>query len=103
MAYVIGDVSGCHINPAVSLGVFLNDGMSFKDFVGYVIAQFIGGIAGAGVLFGIEKSCGLDKAATGLGQNGFGSASYVGINMGGAVLVEIILTFVSTTTILPLP
>ena len=46
MAYVIGDVSGCHINPAVSLGVFLNKGMTAKDFVGYVIAQFLGGIAG---------------------------------------------------------
>ena len=49
MAYVIGDVSGCHINPAVSLGVFLNKGMSAKDFAGYVIAQFLGGIAGAGI------------------------------------------------------
>jgi aquaporin Z len=100
MAYVIGDVSGCHINPAVSLGVFLNGGMSFKDFVGYVIAQFIGGIAGAGVLFGIEKSCGLDKAATGLGQNGFGDASYLHISMGGAFLVEVILTMVFVFTIL---
>ena len=50
MAYVIGDVSGCHINPAVSLGVFLNGGMSGKDFGGYVIAQFLGGITGAGLL-----------------------------------------------------
>ena len=91
MAYVIGDVSGCHINPAVSLGVFLNGGMSFKDFVGYVIAQFIGGIAGAGVLFGI---------ATGLGQNGFGDASYLHISMGGAFLVEVILTMVFVFTIL---
>lgn len=50
MAYAIGDVSGCHINPAVSLGVFLTGGMDAKDFVGYLVAQFLGGIAGAGLL-----------------------------------------------------
>lgn len=101
MAYVIGDVSGCHINPAVSLGVFLNKGMSAKDFAGYLAAQFLGGIAGAGILFGIISSTGLGAVAeTGLGQNGFGEASYVGLGMGGAVLVEVILTFVFVFTIL---
>lgn len=101
MAYVIGDVSGCHINPAVSLGVFLNKGMSAKDFAGYLVAQFLGGIAGAGILFGIISSTELGAVAeTGLGQNGFGEASYVGLSMGGAVLVEVILTFVFVFTIL---
>lgn len=101
MAYVIGDVSGCHINPAVSLGVFLNKGMSAKDFGGYLVAQFLGGIAGAGILYLIINCSGLgDAAAVGLGQNGFGDASYVGLSMGGAVLVEIILTFVFVFTIL---
>ena len=100
MAYVIGDVSGCHINPAVSLGVFLNGGMSGKDFGGYVIAQFLGGITGAGLLALIISCCGKNYADTGLGQNGFGSASYVGINMGGAVLVEIILAFVFVFAVL---
>lgn len=101
MAYVIGDVSGCHINPAVSLGVFLNKGMSAKDFAGYLVAQFLGGIAGAGILFGIISSTGLGPVAeVGLGQNGFDGASYVGLGMGGAVLVEVILTFVFVFTIL---
>ena len=50
MAYSIGNVSGCHINPAVSLGVLLTGGMSVKDFCGYVAAQFIGAIAGAWAL-----------------------------------------------------
>lgn len=101
MAYVIGDVSGCHINPAVSLGVFLNKGMSSQDFVGYVVAQFLGGIAGAGILAAIIGCTGLgDVASVGLGQNGFGAASYVGLNMVGALLVEIILTFVFVMTIL---
>ena len=85
MAYVIGDVSGCHINPAVSLGVFLNKGMTAKDFVGYVIAQFLSGIAGAGILYGIITCTGLGAVAeVGLGQNGYDEVSYVGLNMAGA-------------------
>ena len=101
MAYAIGDISGCHINPAVSLGVFLNKGMSAKDFVGYIIAQFLGGMAGAGILFGIISCTDLGSVAeVGLGQNGFGEASYVGLNMAGALIVEVILTFVFVLTIL---
>lgn len=101
MAYVIGDVSGCHINPAVSLGVFLNKGMSAKDFAGYVAAQFLGGIAGAGILYGVISCTNLGAVASvGLGQNGYGEVSYVGLSMAGALLVEIILTFVFVFTIL---
>lgn len=101
MAYVIGDVSGCHINPAVSLGVFLNKGMSAKDFGGYIVAQFLGGIAGAGLLYLIISNTGLGSVATvGLGQNGFGDVSYVGLSMIGAIIVEVILTFVFVFTIL---
>jgi aquaporin Z len=101
MAYVIGDVSGCHINPAVSLGVFLNGGMSKKDFIGYLVAQFLGGILGALILFSIEASCtGINVATNGLGTNGYGSASFVGLNAGGAFFTEVILTFVFVFTIL---
>lgn len=101
MAYAIGDVSGCHINPAVSLGVFLNKGMSAKDFAGYVAAQVLGGLAGAGILAGIIHCTALGTAAeVGLGTNGYGEASYVGLNMAGALIVEIILTFVFVLTIL---
>ena len=100
MAFAIGDISGCHINPAVSLGVFLAGGMELKDFIGYVISQFLGGIAGAGLLFIIEITCdGLD-VADGLGANGFGDYSYAGINMGGALLTEVILTFVFVFVVL---
>lgn len=102
MAYVIGDISGCHINPAVSLGVFLNGGMSAKDFAGYLVAQFIGGICGAAIL-ALIISCGAmgGIAQTGLGCNGFGAGvSAVGLDMIGAIVVEIILTFVFVFTIL---
>ena len=69
MAYGIGPVSGCHVNPAVSFGVLLAGRMSFGDFIAYVIAQVLGAIAGAAVLYLIMKG----KASGwtgGLGQNG---------------------------------
>lgn len=102
MAYAIGDISGCHINPAVSLAMLISKKLDMKDFVGYVIAQVLGGLAAAGVLsFIINSSSNLGSVAeVGLGQNGFGSASYVGLSMGGAIVVEIILTFVFLMTIL---
>lgn len=102
MAYAIGDVSGCHINPAVSLAMLMSKKLELRDFIGYVISQVLGGIAAAGVLsFIINSSSSLGSVAeTGLGQNGFGSASYTGLSMGGAVVVEIILTFVFVMTIL---
>lgn len=53
MAYCVGNISGCHINPAVSLGVLISGGMSFKDFIAYVIAQCAGAFAGAGILYAI--------------------------------------------------
>lgn len=102
MAYAIGDISGCHINPAVSLAMLISKKLDMKDFIGYVIAQVLGGLAAAGVLsFIINSSSNLGSVAeVGLGQNGFGSASYVGLSMGGAIVVEIILTFVFLMTIL---
>lgn len=100
MAYVIGNISGCHINPAVSLAMLINKKMSVKDFIFYVIAQVVGAIVGIGILYLILTCCGMDVATQGLGANGFGEASKVNINMLGAILVEIILTFVFIYTIL---
>lgn len=94
MAYSIGNVSGCHINPAVSFGLLVAGKMEVKDFIGYVVAQFIGGIAGAGILtifFGSNES---------LGQNGYAEASALGTSMGVAFLVEVVLTFVFVLLIL---
>jgi len=100
MAYVIGNISGCHINPAVSLAMLINKKMNIKDFCFYVIAQVIGAIAGAAILYGIIACTGLELETCGLGANGFGEASAVGLNMLGAIIVEIILTFVFIYTIL---
>ncbi len=100
MAYVIGSVSGCHINPAVSLAMLINKKMSVKDFLCYVVAQILGAILGSAILYLIINWCGMDIATVGLGANGFGDASSVGLNMIGAIVVEIILTFVFIYTIL---
>lgn len=100
MAYVIGNISGCHINPAVSLAMLINKKMNGKEFVFYVIAQVIGAICGIGILYGIMMNSNLDVVKQGLGANGFGSASSIGLNMAGAIIVEIVLTFVFIYTIL---
>ena len=93
MAYSIGNVSGCHINPAVSLGVLINGGMSVKDFCGYVIAQLLGATAGAAGLM-------LTFGSKSLGANGFGDASALHVGLRGAFTVEVILTFIFALTIL---
>ena len=98
MAYVIGDISGCHINPAVSLAMLINKKMDVKEFAFYVISQVLGAIFGIAILFVIMKQAGLE--AVNLGQNGYGEFSSVGINMFGAIIVEVILTFVFIYTIL---
>ena len=101
MAYVIGNISGCHINPAVSIAMLIDKRLSLKDFIGYVVSQTIGAIIGIALLAFIIQSADLGGfAATGLGQNGFGDASAVGLNLIGALAVEVILTFVFVFTIL---
>ena len=89
MAYSIGNVSGCHINPAVSIAMLISGKLSVKDFFGYIIAQFAGAIAGAAVLMAI---IGKDS---GLGTNGL----YNG-NIWLSLLIEVILTFVFVIAIL---
>lgn len=89
MAYSIGNVSGCHINPAVSIAMLVSGKMNLKDFIGYVVSQFLGAIAGAAVLMAIV---GVDS---GLGAN----ALYNG-NVGLSFVIEVILTFVFVIAIL---
>ncbi|MBQ1333767.1 MAG: MIP family channel protein [Clostridia bacterium] len=97
MAYSIGNISGCHINPAVSLGVLIKGGMSGKDFVGYLISQIIGAIIGSAILAGIFAMGGVEDMTGGLGTNGL-----AGVNgsAGAGLIVEIILTFIFVICIL---
>lgn len=97
MAYCVGNISGCHINPAVSLGVLMNGGMSVKDFAGYVAAQCLGALAGSGLLAAIFASGKVTDMTGGFGSNGL-----AGVNgsIVAGLLVEIVLTFIFVMTIL---
>lgn len=97
MAYCVGNISGCHINPAVSLGVLMSGGMSVKDFVGYVVAQCVGALGGAGLLAAIFGLGGVKDMTGGFGANGL-----AGVNgsVAAGLLVEIVLTFIFVLTIL---
>ena len=99
-AYAIGPVSGCHVNPAVSLSMLLTKKLGAMDFVGYVIAQVAGAFAGSALLKLIVSSTELLTAANGLGQNGFAAQSGLGLTLAGALIVEVVLTFVFVLTIL---
>ena len=98
MAYVIGNISGCHVNPAVSLAMFINKKMSAKEFLAYLIAQVLGAIAGSLLLSLILNNTSIDPLS--LGANGYGTLSATNISLLGALLVEVILTFVFIFTIL---
>ncbi|MCB4769244.1 MIP family channel protein [Ancylobacter sp. Lp-2] len=102
MAYGIGPISGCHINPAVSVGVWAAGRLSTGDLVGYVVSQVLGGIAGAALLYLIVsgKIGGYDLATSGLGQNGWGEGYGGGYGTGSAILAELIGTFVFLVVIL---
>ena len=99
MAYTIGGISGCHINPAITLGVVLSKRMSWKDACGYWVGQFIGGIIGAAILFWIVSATGAPGAMgnpAGLGTNGVANAG----GPCGAILVEVIATFIFVLVVL---
>lgn len=101
MAFVIGNISGCHLNPAVSLGLFLDKRLSAKDLICYWIAQFVGGILAALVLVFVISACQLGGISeTGLGCNGFDAQSSVGLSMIGALVVEVILTTIFVLVVL---
>ena len=97
MAYCVGNISGCHINPAVSLGVLLAGRMEKKDFWGYVAAQCIGASVGAALLALIFMLGGVPDMTGGFGTNGLGGVN--GSAFAG-LLVEIVLTFIFVLCIL---
>jgi aquaporin Z len=93
MAFAIGHVSGCHLNPAVSVGLWAGGRFPASDLPGYIIAQVAGGIAGAGILFLIASGhAGFDVHA-GFASNGYGAHSPGGYSMGAALVCEIVMTF----------
>ena len=97
MAYSIGNISGCHINPAVSLGVFMRGGMAAADFVGYIVAQCIGALVGAFLLSAIFN---LGEIMDMTGASGSNGLSGVNGSIPAGLLVEIVLTFIFVLTIL---
>ena len=97
MAYGVGNISGGHVNPAVSIGVLISGGMSLKDFCGYIVFQILGALAGSGVLYLIFDMAGLDDKTKALGTNGL---DQVNDSIGAGLIVEIILTFLFVILIL---
>lgn len=95
MAYVIGGISGCHINPAVSFGMFLSKRISGRDFCFYFIAQVVGAICAGALLKCLASIYQPGDQTGGLGSNGFGT-----VGMGGAIFVEVILTFIFVIVVL---
>jgi aquaporin Z len=101
MAYAIGPLSGCHINPAVTLGFVVSGRMRLNEAGRYWVAQFIGGIAGAFALWGVFEGSPLySRKVTGLGTNGWGRNSMVHINAAGAFAIETIMTLLFVFVIL---
>jgi len=95
MAYAIGHISGCHINPAISIGMVLAGRMPAKEAGVYIIAQILGAIAGAGLLFLIASGKdGYSVVANGLGQNGYATQSPGGYNLLSGFIAETIFTFI---------
>src|SRR5580658_775646 len=93
LAYVLGPISGCHVNPAVTLGALLAGRISLRDAAGYWVAQFIGGFLGALALWGVFSTSPLyHRTTTGLGTDGWGSASFIHVGAGGAFIAEAVLT-----------
>lgn len=102
MAYGIGAISGCHINPAVSIAMWVSGRMTPVDAIKYIIAQCLGALAAAFVLATIMKGqiAGYDIAASGLGQNGWGEGYMGGYTMHAAFLFEFVATFLFVLVIL---
>ena len=92
MAYAIGHISGCHLNPAVSFGLWAGGRFPAKDLVPYIVAQVLGGLAAGGVLYMIASGqAGFDVSA-GFASNGYGEHSPHGYNMVSALVMEVVMT-----------
>jgi len=93
MVYAIGPISGCHINPAITIAMLAAGKIKAKDALAYVVSQFLGGILGAFALLKVaERRFGFTLATSGLGQNGYGAHSPMGYSFVGGLTAEIVLT-----------
>lgn len=92
MAYAIGHISGCHLNPAVSIGLWAGGRFPANELLPYIIAQVAGGIAGAGILFIIASGNADFSLADGFAANGYGDHSPGGYNLTSAVVTEVVMT-----------
>lgn len=101
LVYAIGPVSGCHVNPAVTLGFLASGRMKLTEGVAYLVAQFAGGIVGAYLLYWMFTTSPLyQKSIQGLGADGYDQKSILHISAGGAFLVEVVLTSIFVTVVL---
>jgi len=94
MVYAIGPISGCHINPAITLAMLVAKKINGRDTVGYIIAQCVGAVIGAAILLAIASGkADYSLAGNGLGQNGYGAFSPHQYSLGSAFIAELVLTF----------
>ncbi|WP_373942603.1 aquaporin Z [Vibrio chagasii] len=95
MAFAIGHISGCHLNPAVTIGLWTGGRFDAKDVVPYIISQVLGGIIAGGVLFVIASGqAGFDAVSSGFASNGFGEHSPGGYSLTAALVCEVVMTMV---------
>lgn len=99
-AYAVGHISGAHFNPAVSIGLWIGGRFDGKELPGYIIAQVLGGIAGAGILYLIASGHPDFSLADGFAANGYGEHSPMGYDMTSALVTEIVMTFMFLIVIL---
>lgn len=100
MAYAIGHISGCHLNPAVSVGLWVGKRFSASDLIPYIIAQFAGGIAAAGVLYVIASGKAGFTLASGFASNGYGEHSPGHYSLAACLVAEVVLSFMFLVIIL---
>jgi aquaporin Z len=94
MAYAIGPISGCHINPAITISMLVAGKIKTGDAIGYIVAQLLGAVAAAGVLYGIQKGMpGFTLGEWALGSNGWGEGYLAGYSIASAFITEAVLTF----------
>ena len=99
-AYALGHISGAHFNPAVSIGLWAGGRFSGKELPGYIIAQILGGIAAAGILYMIASGNDSFDVSSGFAANGYGEHSPEGYNLTSALITEVVMTFMFLIIIL---